>query len=617
MLRYVAALGAAALITAGFPLSAQAAPTVTQSTVTNPNDGTKIAITEFKPEGASATSQVPVIFQSHGWGGQRSQAPTGEITAFLEAGFGVVSIDQRGHGQSGGQANVQDPDLEAEDIQAVIDHVAGLDWVLHDTDASGQPIPNDPVLGAIGGSYGGGYQTMTALDEIQETGSTRFNALVPEITWYDLPESLAPQRVPRTAWTAVLYGAGARMLPQYVHVAQAWGASTGQWPDGTLYGQPFPAAPDLDSEFHEHGPVAFVERGVKLDIPVLVRQGASDNLFNLNQGLQIFRNAVTDEARSQSFFVSGNGGHNLPNVAPPGAPMGAPLGMVDACSGNWTAKRIDFFQRVFSGTPTEGLYPTQYSFTDLDQATCIPAEAFSTESLPVDPLGTGGTVTTTGVGAPQHLEIADGPRTITGIPTLKGTVTALGLDSRAFFGLSMGTTPATATVIDNNLMPLRQVLPGVDVPFEIELPGVAVNVPEGQSLYLTVTPFSDMFFGHGSRPPGAMVLNDLTVTLPKPTVGGGEEEPVQRASALSLRAEGNGSNARLVATLTDAESGGGLGGQSIEFFGDGASLGTATTDGTGVATLGLTGRNRGGRHLFEAVFGGNSDYFGSRGSTQT
>ena len=617
MFRYVAALGAAALLTAGLPLTAQAAPTVTHSTVENPHDGTDIKITEFKPDGASASSQVPVIFHSHGWAGSRSSAPTAEISAFLDAGFGVVSIDQRGHGQSGGQANVQDPDLEAEDIQAVIDHVAALDWVLHDTDGSGQPIPNDPVLGAIGGSYGGGYQTMTALDEIAETGSTRFNALVPEITWYDLPESLAPQHVPRTAWTAVLYAAGARMLPQYVHEAQVWGASTGQWPDGTVYGQPVDAAPDIDSEFHQHSPVAFVERGVKLDIPVLVRQGASDNLFNLNQGLHIFHKAVTEEAREQSYFVSGNGGHNLPNVAPPGAPANQPLGMVDACSGNWTAKRIDFFKRVFSGQSTEGLYPTQYSFTDLDGKTCIPGSGLATESLPVDPFGTGGTVTTTGAGAPQHLEIAEGPRTITGIPTLKGTVTALGLDSRAFFGLSMGSTPATATVIDNNLMPLRQILPGIDVPFEIELPGVAVKVPEGQSLYLTVTPFSDMFFGHGSRPPGAMALSDLTVNLPTPIVGGGEEEPVQRASALSLRAEGNGSNARLIATLTDAESGSGLGGQTIEFFGDGNSLGTATTDGSGVATLALTGRYRGGHHLFEAVFGGDTDYFGSRGSTQT
>ena len=60
-----------------------------------------------------------------------------------------------------------------------------------------KPIADDPVLGAIGGSYGGGYQTITALTELSETGRTRFDALAPEITWYDLPEALAPQGVVR------------------------------------------------------------------------------------------------------------------------------------------------------------------------------------------------------------------------------------------------------------------------------------------------------------------------------------------------------------------------------------------------------------------------------------
>ena len=617
MLRPVAALVTAILITAGFPLAAQAAPTVTDATVTNPDDGTTIAITVFQPETASQTSQVPVILHSHGWGGSRSTSASGEIAAFLDAGIGVVSIDQRGHGDSGGEANVQDPTMETEDIKTVIDFIAGLDWVRHDTDSGGQAIADDPVLGAIGGSYGGGYQTMTALDEIADEGRTRFNALIPEITWYDLPESLAPQHVPRTAWTAVLYAAGASMLPMYVHEAQVWGSSTGQWPDGTVYGEPVDGVPDLDSEFHEHSPVAFAERGIKIDVPVLIRQGTSDNLFNLNQGLNNFHNAVTDEAREQSFFVAGNGGHNLPNVAPPGAPMGAPLGMVDACSGNWTEKRIEFFTRVFSGQDTEGLYPTQYSLTDLDQSTCISAEGFEGEELAVDPLGTGGAVSTTGLGAPLHLPIAEGPRTVTGIPTLEGTVTAVGLDSRAFFGLSIGETPATAQVVQNNLMPLRQILPGVDVPFEIELPGVAVNVPEGQSLYLTITPFSDMFFGHGSKPPGALVLNNLSLTLPAPAEGGGEDpDPEQRASSLTLRSEGKGSNARLIATLTDAETGAPLSDQVVEFFSDGDSLGSASTDAAGDATLPLEGRYRNGRHAFEAVFAGNDDYEGSSAQTE-
>ncbi|MGH8986790.1 MAG: alpha/beta hydrolase family protein [Acidimicrobiia bacterium] len=81
-------------------------------------------------------------------------------------------MDQRAHGDSEGQAHVQDPTKETEDVKAVIDHVAKLEWVKLDR-------PGDPVLAAIGGSYGGGYQTMTALDEIHETGRTRFRRATP------------------------------------------------------------------------------------------------------------------------------------------------------------------------------------------------------------------------------------------------------------------------------------------------------------------------------------------------------------------------------------------------------------------------------------------------------
>jgi ABC-2 type transport system ATP-binding protein len=125
-------------------------------------------------------------------------------------------------------------------------------------------------------SYGGGYQTMTALDEIAETGSTRFDALAPEITWYDLPESLAPQKVVRSAWNFLLYGIGASMVPDYIHESFAWGSATGQWPDGTLYGQAVAGAPNLDKIFHQHSPVAFVEKGIRINVPLSVERGRED-----------------------------------------------------------------------------------------------------------------------------------------------------------------------------------------------------------------------------------------------------------------------------------------------------------------------------------------------------
>jgi hypothetical protein len=135
--------------------------------------------------------------------------------------------------------------------------------------------------------------------------------------------------------------------------------------------------------------------------------------------------------------------------------------------------------------------------------------------MTVDPTGTGMLPLSAGAGAPVNISVAEGPLTLAGVPTLKGKVTTAGLDARAFFGLAIGTSPADAVVIQNNLLPLHQMLPGQEQKFSIELPGVVAKVPEGQSLFLTVSPVSDMYFGHASRTPGALVLGDLELTLPK------------------------------------------------------------------------------------------------------
>jgi hypothetical protein len=98
--------------------------------------------------------------------------------------------------------------------------------------------------------------------------------------------------------------------------------------------------------------------------------------------------------------------------------------------------------------------------------------------------------------------------------------------------------------------------------------------------------------------------------LPEP----GVEIPQVLDTALTLVREGQGNAARLVATLLD-ENGVAVTGASIDFLGDGSALGVATTDASGVATIPLEGRYRGGKHAFEALFGGNDSYTGSSGST--
>jgi ABC-2 type transport system ATP-binding protein len=522
-----AASAALAVSTMMIALPATAAEHVISDGAVTSYDGTSITYTLFQPADATADAPVPVVLHSHGWGGARSRTGFGD---WLDQGFGVLSFDQRGFGQSGGQANVQDPEFEAQDTKAVIDFVATLPWVAHDIDAAGNPIADDPVLGAIGGSYGGGYQWVTALTEVAESGRTRFNALAPEIAWYDLPDSLAPSGVVRTAWVTALYAAGAATLPDYVHQAFLWGAATGQWPDGTA---PEAVVPNLDAEFHEHGPVAFVERGVQLDLPALVRQGNTDTLFNLNQGLLNFERTLTDGARERSLFVGYNGGHVLPAVLPQGTGGNGDPCSDTSASGSFGQLTRDFFRAAFSGGDTAGLLPAPINLATADGA-CLHVEAI--EHVPTAVAGTLGS--TTGVGAPQHLAIAEGPITVTGTPTLDATVTSLGADQRVLVGLSVGTSALDAKVIGNQLLPLREFLPVVgEAREEIELPAIAADVPAGQTLFLTVAPLVDTYFGHGSsRTPGAILLENLTVHLPQPTepeVDDPDPDPTDPCAGLS------------------------------------------------------------------------------------
>ncbi len=497
-------LAAAALSPAG----AAAEHTKTDVAVTGA-EGTPIWISIYRPAGATRSNPAPVILHSHGWAGSRTKSD-GAFQTELDRGYAVVSIDQRGFGQSGGLANVEDPDLEGIDVIRVIDHVASLPWVAKDRDTRGRIIANDAVLFAMGGSYGGGYQYIGALTEMRNTGRTRFNALAPEITWFNLSQALAPQKVTRSAWAAALYAAGAKDIVEYVHPAFAWGLTTGQWPDGTN-----PAIHNLDKEFFGHGPSGFVAKGIRLDIPTLISQGASDNLFNLNQGIANFQRTLTPRARARSLFLSFNGGHALPNAAPVGYATSG-----DACAGEggFSALRLRFFDAVRAGRSPANLMPTAYNLTSADAKTCLRTDSINTYQRftpGVDIEVATGTATPTGAGAPQHLEVANGPLTITGIPKLRSTVTTAGVDQRVFFAISVGTSPANARVVQNNVMPLRELTPIVQTERTIELPGIAVDVKEGEKVFLTVSPVSDMSFGHGSiRTPGVVGLENLRLDLP-------------------------------------------------------------------------------------------------------
>ncbi|HEX4917113.1 MAG TPA: CocE/NonD family hydrolase [Limnobacter sp.] len=151
--------------------------------------GHNIAFTVFEPAQINCRLGNPLVLEGHGYGGSRAITPRGIMPRLIEAGAGVISIDQRGFGESGGSVRVMDPDFEGQDLLQILDWAeSNLDWLRYSNNKKAGGRKFNPVIGATGGSYGGGYQLLIHnVDPLN-----RLDALTPDITWNDLRYSLNP-----------------------------------------------------------------------------------------------------------------------------------------------------------------------------------------------------------------------------------------------------------------------------------------------------------------------------------------------------------------------------------------------------------------------------------------
>ncbi|HUR51409.1 MAG TPA: alpha/beta fold hydrolase [Mycobacteriales bacterium] len=500
------AVAGAAALAAPLALPSLAAPAAAQTTnacVTSvPDAGSttpqKICFSLFKPAGADRRHRVPMVLHSHGWGGSRTtDATNGGVKPFLDAGYGVLSFDQRGFGESGGKARIENPEYEGRDVARLVDLVSRLDWVVQDG-------KGDPRLGSIGGSYGGGYQFVGAFRQIADAHKQVFDAMAPEITWWDLKQSLAPQGVAKTEWDSALTAAGAKSLPTEVLQGFAESAATGTWSDGSN------GTVDLDGFFAKNGPKWQVSQGRRIDVPVLFRQGITDELFPLDQGLKNFAGALTPQARRHSIFVGYNGGHVLPNAFPLTVqPSDDPCSAKLSGGKDFTALTVRFFDTWLKHRADKLSGYGQYHLATAG-GTCSTTRAVTpSRTVPVPSLAT-----TELVGPPMAVKVADGPIRVAGSPVLSGTITALGTNNRAFYALGIGTSPADAKIVQGNMLPWASAQPVSGTAVRIDLPSVAVDVPAGQSLFVIAAATNDMYLGFGSRTPGVVLLDEGKVALP-------------------------------------------------------------------------------------------------------
>lgn len=317
---------------------------------TNPTPTSTIYFTVLLPERCPGAG-YPLVLHSHGYGGKRlrSLAATGSlptsdphfpsIDALTQAlprhGYAVISVDQRGHGESAAntKARIIDPALEIQDLRRI------LDWAYDNAAAynfqteTGTGIDRDLKVGTIGYSYGGGYQmTLAALDP-------RIDTIVPNGTWNNLLYSLLPGDGVKLGFDGLLCLLGATggventpivaALCNQVGVQNLF-ASTVRTRDDLVaaLGRPLTQPRTIDEAevnpfFYSHStryfetqqaagqPWGFGETSASLRrVPALFLQGNRDVLFNLTEAK---RNADYFAATGADVrLLSTEGGHMNP-----------------------------------------------------------------------------------------------------------------------------------------------------------------------------------------------------------------------------------------------------------------------------------------------------------------
>src|SRR5262245_12324 len=147
-------------------------------------DGVQLATTLYIPDGAAPAGGWPSVLLLHGLGGNRASMNEIAEQFLVPHGYVALTVDARGHGESGGRSSLVGP-------RETSDYAAALSWL------RARPGVSDTKVGAVGFSLGGGsvWKLLTA-------PGTRLAAAIPVITWTSLYDALMPQGFAKAGFVA-------------------------------------------------------------------------------------------------------------------------------------------------------------------------------------------------------------------------------------------------------------------------------------------------------------------------------------------------------------------------------------------------------------------------------
>lgn len=252
------------------PTPATAADVIEKSVETAP--GVLIETSLFLPE----ITPAPAVLLAHGFGSSKD-AVKQSAQYYRDNGYVVLTWTARGFGKSSGQISMNAATGEIADIQKLISYLATRKEVKKESSA-------DPIVGIVGGSYGGAAALLTAATD------KRVDAAIADITWNNLNQALFPQSSLdlsesgpfKKVWTGTFLSLATLQNPALGEcgtLVEQWCAA---YKNSVLNGSPSAAEIALLNS------VSPSESLSKISAPVLISHGQSDSLFPLNESLKTF-----------------------------------------------------------------------------------------------------------------------------------------------------------------------------------------------------------------------------------------------------------------------------------------------------------------------------------------
>ena len=479
-------------------------------------DGTPISVNYFPALGLEQDDEAPTVLNGPSLATAGYIDPNQTVTVFglvpgikplRAAGYNVVTWDPRGEFASGGILHLDSPDFEAKDVSAIITWVAEQPG----TEFDNLEDPTDPLIGMVGGSYGGGIQLSSAgIDD-------RIDATAPGIAWNNLTEALYPNQAFKTSWASLL-------LLSLV--------SQGSRIDGQIYAGIFTGVTlgvlfPKQEQFFDNNSTDTVVQNIK--VPTLFMQGTVDTLFTLQQAID---NADALPGSAPVRMIWYCGGH------------GACLDLSDDEKDKQTKFLVDqtiaWLDTSVKGEPPDTNAP---KFTWVDQngdwhtSRLLPGEkGFSTSSIEAKSEGgplvivpiLGGSGPQSEAGFPLSLVSgaeasraveadvpglpadAEEPVYIVGAPQLSFSYSGIGTSRNVYAQI---VDNATGRVIGNMVSPIEVKLDGVTRTVNVPMENIAYTMEpgsEGVTLQIvdSATPFEDFTSF------GVINISDVTLTLP-------------------------------------------------------------------------------------------------------